>query len=295
MNISIDQNLCISCGICEEVCPRHIPETKHINQTGRKYTVISDERVELCMACGHCVSLCPKHAIQLNEINEYPQAEKMEIPSGNLLTLMKQRRSIRNYQTKPLPREEINKIIEAARTAPTGNGQDSVGIIVIDNPEKLTYFSEKTYQMYESLEKGLKNPIARFFIKRTAGKQQFNTLQTFLMPGMHWYIRWYREGRSNEILRDAPTLILFHAPKNEPVTAENCLIAASHAILMSETLGIGTCFNDIIPPACQRVKEIKDLLQLPDNHNVYASITLGYPKYKFKQIPPRNVSEVRYL
>jgi nitroreductase len=79
------------------------------------------------------------------------------------------------------------------------------------------------------------------------------------------------------------------------VAAENCLIAAFHAILMAKTLGIGTCFNDLIPPACNRSPEIRKLLGLPNDREVYASVTIGYPKYKFNRIPPRKLAEVRYL
>ena len=85
------------------------------------------------------------------------------------------------------------------------------------------------------------------------------------MPGMRWYIRWYREGKSNEILRDCPALLLFHSPIREPMGTENCLIIAFHALFMAEVLGIGTCFNDLIPPACNRVPEIRELLDLSED------------------------------
>jgi nitroreductase len=77
--------------------------------------------------------------------------------------------------------------------------------------------------------------------------------------------------------------------------AENCLIAAFHAIMMAQVIGIGTCFNDLIPPACNRVPEIRKLLDLPDDREVYTGITMGYSKYQFKRIPPRKLTEVRYL
>jgi hypothetical protein len=115
------------------------------------------------------------------------------------------------------------------------------------------------------------------------------------MPGMHWYIRWYEEGKSNEILRDCPALMLFHSPIFEPMGAENCLIAAFHAIMAAEVMRVGTCFNDLIPPMCNRVSEIRDLLSLPDDREVYAGVTMGYSKYQYKRIPPKKLAEVRYL
>ncbi len=111
---------------------------------------------------------------------------------------------------------------------------------------------------------------------------------------MHWYIRWYRGGKSDEILRDCPALMLFHSPVNEPMGAENCLIAAFHSIMMAQVMGIGTCFNDLIPSACNRSPDIRKLLDLPEHREVYAGITMGYPKYKFKRVPPRRLAEVRY-
>jgi len=45
---------------------------------------------------------------------------------------------------------------------------------------------------------------------------------------------------------------------------------------MAEVLGIGTCFNDYIPHVCFR-HAIKALLDLPDDRQVHAGITMGYP------------------
>ncbi len=295
MMIRINQELCNACGICCDVCPRHIPET--IAQNDEKITIICQERLNLCMKCGHCSAVCPNRAIQVEFLNdkEFSLLKELDIDDNQLLSLMKQRRSVRRYKDKPVPREMINRIIDAAHSAPTGTGRSTTGVIVIDNPKTLATFSKLVYGLYEGLEKNLKNPITRFFIKRNAGEKRVRTLQDFVMPGMHWYIRWYREGKSNEILRDCPALMLFHSPIYEPVGAENCLIAAFHAIMMAQVMRIGTCFNDLIPPACNRVPEIRKLLGLPDDREVYASITMGYSKYEFKRIPPRKLAEVRYI
>lgn len=99
----------------------------------------------------------------------------------------------------------------------------------------------------------------------------------------------------NQVLRNCPAVMLLHGPTSEPVVAENCLIAAFHAILMAQVLGIGTCFNNIIPPACNRVPAIRNLLDLPADREIYASVTMGYSKYQFKEIPPRKLLEIRYL
>lgn len=293
--VMIDKEPCRACGIFGHVCPRHIPET--ISQDGEKITIISEERLRLCMKCGHCVALCPNDAIEVDGLKEeeFAPFKELDIDDNQLLSLMKQRRSARRYKGKPVPREIINRMIDAAHSSPTGSGRSTTGVIVIDNPETLATLSGHVYEMYEKLEKNLKNPVARFFVRRKAGKKNFRTLTDFVMPGMRWYIRWHREGKSNEILRDCPALMLFHSPVYEPVGGENCLLAAFHAIMMAQVLKVGACFNDLVPPACNRVPEIRELLGLSDEREVYASITMGYPKYEFKKIPPRKLAEVRYL
>ena len=295
MSVIIDQNRCESCGICGDVCPRHIPET--IDNGTATATLISSDRIGLCMDCGHCSAVCPHGAIKVERLeNEsFGPVKKLEMDDSRLLSFLQHRRSIRRYKDKPVHRSEIHRIIKAVHSSPTGTGRMTTGMIVIDNPKILARLSELVYEMYSALEKNLSNPLARVLIKRKAGRKKLRTLQDFVMPGMHWYIRWYREGRSNEILRDCPVLMLFHSPVFEPVAAENCLLAAFHAIMMAETLGLGTCINDLIPPACQRLPQLRELLNLAEDREVYAGITMGYPKYQFKRIPPRKLAEVTFL
>jgi len=295
MIISIDEKACTACGICGDVCPRHIPEVVTIN--GGKATVISEERVQLCIECGHCTAVCPRDAIRIETLDDrdFAPVGEVALDGEELFLLMKQRRSVRAFKDTPVPREKIDTIINAARVAPTGAGTNSTGVIVIDDPEVLAEFSEYTYKMYEMLGKLIKNPITRIIVKKRAGKKGLRMLQDFVMPGMRWYVRWYREGKRNDILRSAPALMLFHSPTYEPMGETNCAIAAFHAVLMAEAVGIGTCFNDIVPPACNRVPEIRKLIDLPEDREVSSSVILGYPKYTFKKAPPRKLSDVRYI
>jgi nitroreductase/NAD-dependent dihydropyrimidine dehydrogenase PreA subunit len=295
MMVRIKRDLCEACGICGDVCPRHIPVT--IEENHRKTTIISAERIDLCMECGHCVAVCPNRAMKVGDLaeEEFTPVKETDVSEGVFLSLLRQRRSIRRYKDRPVPREIIDRIINAAHSAPTGTGRMTTGIIVIDDPEILGRLSEHIYRAYEKLGGDLKHPIARFFIRRRMGEKKFRTLRDFVMPGMQWYIRWHKEGRSNEILRDCPVLLLFHSPIYEPVGSENCIIAAWHAVMMAQVMNIGTCLNSLIPPMCNRVPEIKSLLGLADNREVYASITMGYPKYKFKRAIPRKLAGVHYL
>jgi len=293
--ISIDKDKCSACGICGITCPRHIPET--IEQGSIKETIISAERLKLCMECGQCEAVCPTQAIHVDKLagEIFEPVPKIDLSEDQFLDLLKHRRSVRRYKDKPVPRDVLDRIMEAAHLAPTGTGSRSTGVIIIDDPVMLKSLSDRFFSLYGKLEKALANPMARYIIRRKKGKKTLNILDSFVMPGMHWYSKWYKEGRGNEILRDCPVLILFYSPGSEPNGEDNCTIAAYHVILMAEILGVGTCFNHLIPPACNEDPEVKKMLGLPDSFDVYGSLTAGYPKYSFKSTIPRRLAEVRYL
>jgi nitroreductase/NAD-dependent dihydropyrimidine dehydrogenase PreA subunit len=293
--IRIDGATCKSCGLCGKVCPRHLTEV--VKENGNKKTVVAAERADLCMACGHCVAVCPTESIEVEglDANAYQPLLPMEIGEGQLLTLLRQRRSVRRYKKRPVPRDVLDRIVEAVHASPTGTGSVSNGVIVVEGRDAIESMMEHTYSMYEGLERALKNPIARFFVKRKAGARALSTLDRFVMPGMHWYMRWRKEGRSDEISRDCPALMLFFGPADEPMVEENCTIAAFHAILMAETLGVGTCFNHLIPPACNRVPELRTMLGLAGGAEVHASVTIGYPAVKFLRAVHHRAAEVRYV
>jgi nitroreductase/NAD-dependent dihydropyrimidine dehydrogenase PreA subunit len=293
--IDVNQDTCKACGICGHVCPRHVLET--VNRDNRKVTLVSPERRELCMGCGHCVAVCPTASIRIEGMEQqgFMPLRDPEIGEEQMLSLMGQRRSVRRYKDKAIPREVLDRILEAAHRAPTGTSRRSTGVIAIDHKDNLRRLSEMIFRLYEDLDKALRNPIGRFFVRLKAGARTVGSLEDFVMPGMRWYIRWYREGKSDEILRDCPALMLFHGPLREPMVEQNCTIAAFHAILMAEVLGVGTCFNDLIPPACNRSPEIRNFLGLPEDREVYSSVTLGYPRYRFLRSIPRRLAEVRYL
>ena len=151
------------------------------------------------------------------------------------------------------------------------------------------------HQEYARLEKAMHNPVARFFVRRRIGKAGFAMVEDFVMPGMRWYLKWYREGKGDEISRDCPAMLIFHGRASEPSMNDNCTIAAFHAILMAEALGIGTCFNHLIPPMINRSKRLREMLSLPANNEAYTAVTIGYPKYEWKRSVRHQLMEVSFV
>lgn len=61
MNISVDQDTCISCGACEEICPAVF----HLSEITGKSEVIDAEACEYTGCCEAAEENCPVNAIAI--------------------------------------------------------------------------------------------------------------------------------------------------------------------------------------------------------------------------------------
>jgi heterodisulfide reductase subunit A len=72
----VDQDLCIGCGLCEEICPYGAPKI----QDGKSKIL-----EVLCRGCGSCAAECPKRAITMRHFGEHQilaQVKALLIPEG---------------------------------------------------------------------------------------------------------------------------------------------------------------------------------------------------------------------
>ena len=72
----VDEEACIGCGLCEEICPYGAPESKD----GK-----SEIREVLCRGCGSCAAECPRQAITMRHFGDeqiLAEVESLLIPQG---------------------------------------------------------------------------------------------------------------------------------------------------------------------------------------------------------------------
>jgi len=66
---TVDIERCKGCGLCVEVCPKHVLEISgEINPMG--YYPVYQARSENCVFCSTCCIMCPDVAITITEIAE---------------------------------------------------------------------------------------------------------------------------------------------------------------------------------------------------------------------------------
>jgi nitroreductase/NAD-dependent dihydropyrimidine dehydrogenase PreA subunit len=287
--IIVKADLCSKCAMCVQECP------------GRLFIQVSKDSVpeahdlEFCNSCGHCAAICPKEAIVHSGFpQDYLQpVNQKNLPSQEgVLELLRTRRSARVFQDKFVEKQQIERIIDAARFAPTAHNTQTTGYIVVQNKKTLEEMVRATTNLISGSVTQARNPLMKPLISMSLGKHSATFFKS--IPQLKRLIAAVKSG-TDRILRNAPALIIFHADERSAMADINAQLAIQNAALMAYSLGLGSFYTGYILVACQRDKSICRLINLPENHKVYGGLAIGYPKFEFKKWIERKTPEVSWL
>ena len=59
--------LCVSCGICAQVCPVSVLGMRREGKSGKYRNVFPELVEEGCLGCGQCARACPMEVIHMEE------------------------------------------------------------------------------------------------------------------------------------------------------------------------------------------------------------------------------------
>lgn len=275
--IGIDPDKCIACGDCLKVCPSiFVPE-------GEAVRVVEEES---CTLCGHCLAVCPTEAIDHADLDKQ---EFRVIPKDATLSpdkvfaFLRARRSCRAYTEQDVPRDLLEKLIDVARYAPTGHNSQNFAFLVVHNRGLIRELAKRTAVFYGNLYKMLSAP----------GVNLPPWLQTH-MRGFRLNWEYHQQGK-DRVFRDAPALILVHAPSENISSAQNCHLAMAHIVLQAAAMGLGTCINGYFLSAAERDPSIINELEVPRENKIFTCCTVGYPALNFLRLVQRKPPTVRWL
>lgn len=186
--------------------------------------------------------------------------------------LIKYRRSIRKYQNRQIPREDLEKIMEAGTYAPNaGGGQRSI-IVGIRNAE----LAEKIGKLN----------VARFDRSRLSGSYVSKDQPSIIdNPSM-------KSG-----FYGAPTVCVIFGQKNFLYSVPDAFCCAENMVLAGAELGISSCivargeetFDNEIGAAL--LKE----WNIPENYVARCFVLLGYCEGEYPNAKPRKENRSRII
>jgi len=286
----VDEETCLGDGICAEVCPENALEL--VNE---KAATVED-RADACICCGQCVAVCPTESLGMPnlEMESFRGLEKQSFEFGEFFEFLRSRRSVRVFKDRPVEREVIDKILQAASTAPMGFPPHTTEVVVIDNPDERDFLVAELVKHYDSMIKAFSNPIGRAMVRLSAGAENYGVLKNHIIETAKFANELYRCGGVDRYAYHAPVVMMFHADRWGISYEENAHLVCHHAMLAAVSLGLGTTIIGMIPPVVDRSEELRARYGIPKDHRVLTSLILGYPKFRYRRGIRRDLAGVTY-
>ncbi len=157
----------------------------------------------------------------------------------DFLELVKSRESTRRYRTDTIPRDVIDRCLEAARLAPSACNSQPWSFVVVDDPKLKEEFVNKVFSGTHSMNTFAKSaPVIIAVIRE---KESYTSKLGGFFRGVKFSLM-------------------------------DIGIAVANFILQAQALGVGSCilgwFNE---------KEAKRILNIPRSKKIDILISLGYP------------------
>jgi ferredoxin len=289
--IRIIEELCTGCGLCVDVCS----DFGLVIEDGK--AKISDKAIFGCIACGHCMAVCPEGAIEIHGRTMSP-SDLFDLPPQDkaadydqMLALLRRRRSIREFDGRPVEVNKIEQILEAAVTAPMGLPPSDVNVLVLDSREKSRAFVKDFCEFLETIRWFVSDWFMAL-MRPFWGKSNDEMFRDFVKPCLDIYISRMKEGE-NVVTYDAPLVMYFYgSPYTDPADP---VVAATYAMIAGESLGLGTCMLGAIHPMIQygtKARRFREKYGIKYASREGLFVIFGYPSVKYNKGIKRTFASV---
>ena len=200
-------------------------------------------------------------------------------PTNNIWEVIYTQRAIRYWQSKKVPRELLEQVIEAGSKAPSGSNLQPWIFLVIDEDDKRRAISVALREVFEA------SPAKQLV---EAGENSEDRTQRLMLRGA-------REFFSK--LEKAPALIIpclykLASPTQDPTSllaGSSIYTAVQNIMLSARALGLGTVMT-----TAQGMIEttLRELLKIPDDAYPVAFIPIGFPEANFGPTTRKGLDEI---
>ncbi|MBN2533112.1 MAG: nitroreductase family protein [Spirochaetales bacterium] len=271
--ITINTN-CIECGKCIEVCPMGVLTCENNPPVSKKPVVFDPE---VCISCGHCIAVCPRNAINHNQLllDDFQEISSMQkLDWDQFILFTRQRRSIRKFNTRPVPIELLDKILkESTRYSPTGHNRQMTEVMIFEG------------EYLKSIRDEINNTIIRF-----SNYLSYIRIFSKKIESVWRSMRSFRnmiESGMDPSTRNAPVAILFTADKRIKESEVDATILSYHTLLSAEILGLRSCYFGALINALPYSRKLRKLIKLSSHQKLVCGLLLGYTNIHYNRLVSR--------
>jgi len=270
----VDEAKCTRCGQCVRDCVAKI-----IRQTGANVPHIRPEAEANCIHCQHCLAVCPEAAVSIFGLvpSDSEPLNAASFPSlGNMLSLVRGRRSVRQYREENVSPELLRRLLETLGNVPTGVNRMALTFSVIDDRETMRRFRDKAYRLIaEAVEAATTSDHNMSFLQETSNA--------------------WRERGEDTIFRGAPHLLAVSAGPDSACPQEDVALTLAYFELTAQCAGLGTVWCGLAKWAMEAVPALKEAAGIPPDHSYYVML-FGLPAVQYPRTVQRDgASHVRRI
>lgn len=177
-----------------------------------------------------------------------------------------ERRSVRKYTDKPVPRDVLDLIVKAGAHAPSSKNTQPWHFTVIQNAGVID-------RVTATLKSASRHESAPDFLA------PFVDVPTYTVN------------------YGAPAFIIISGDRSRSLSVNDCTLAAGGMMLAAYALGLGSCWINQ-PSVVTGIPEFRALLTelgVPQEYDVYACLCLGYPAELHPRPAERRAGTANYI
>jgi len=175
-----------------------------------------------------------------------------------VIEAIKNRRSTRCYEEKPIPKDILNMIIEAGNQAPFTSITRSQPwrFVVVKDPEFKQKLLQTAFPFWKNIMDGMKENAPELY-----------EMATCLYNAM--------DEPKDVIYYNAPVIVFVIGPAAGG--AVSCALACENIMIAATSFGLGSCYTGF-GAMVKGNDEVVKAFELKENEQIYGPILLGYPK-----------------